>query len=619
MRKGGNWGFLGQVLAAAGIGGLFGGAGGAAAAAAITIGIKLDPLGSSWKSPIGAALIGAAIGGSRAGLPGIFIGATVGAVFSSVHANRQAASNIKEMNNFQARYQKLWEAGARISAEKAKDILFTVGKQGGFNAGIAAANAYFDAYDQATRRHQIIGGKDNLEFLTRAAKSANPLYNRLKATLTSVGINLGQNNDTANKLTLAKALKGAKDLTYVMDLFNKQTSEAVDKTELLATAISRAASRGNFANAARMINNFVDQANEKLTPENIVKKINDALASGGTQAASGVLQQYAQEASQATEQFQQDMKQYQKDTVQWQKDVADRQRELQKTIAETTKSTMASLSSLYSQLQTTNEQAMGQLFQGPILSGEAFDLAKEWGVTASLRDMIKDIDAQTAQFRQRRQMIDTLFKRGVPKGFLDELQQMTPDEAMPILKELVSATPKETRRLVRSLNARGTAIKNATKLDFTREINSFRTAGESMGEAIKNGFNKAQVGPWFAMWINQKFPGVIQQTVNQARKEWTVQNPMPAHPAAPTRPDYTVQGQNAPKRVKQPTAVTGNGNTNIDNSINVTYNGGTGLSKAEVKRIAFQVAQKVRYQRIHAPQQPGKVVTGSHPPPYSGG
>ncbi len=216
----------------------------------------------------------------------------------------------------------------------------------------------------------------------------------------------------------------------------------------------------------------------------------------------------------------------------------DRMEEYNKQLADTTRqatqSVMDSLRSMYTQMQDENERAMGQLFQGPWLTSETFDLAKEWGIAPQIQDIIRDIDAQIDQFNQRRRMIDTLFKRGLPTEFLDELRGMTAEEAMPILTELVNATPRETQKLIQKLNQRQAEIKRATQIDFTREINQFKAAGVSMGEAIKNGFQSAQVGQWFDNWVRQNFPSVIRSAVNSAVNEWKQANPPPVRPAGAT-------------------------------------------------------------------------------------
>jgi hypothetical protein len=246
---------------------------------------------------------------------------------------------------------------------------------------------------------------------------------------------------------------------------------------------------------------------------------------------------------------------------------------------------------MYSQLLSENESAFGQLFKGPWLTSETFDIAKEWGITPRIQDIIKDLDMQIKQFADRRNMIDKLFKRGIPKGFLDELRTMSPEEAMPLLKELVDATPKETARLINKLNTRERDIKAATMIDFTREINQFKKAGGDMGQGIINGFQNAGVGKWFDAWIKTTFPGVINAAIAQGIKEFKVNNPA----AATAKP-----GAKPPIYTK-PTSRR-NTSTHTDNSKKITVHmigsGGPhhpdAASQAEKRKQAFILATKLK-------------------------
>ena len=221
--------------------------------------------------------------------------------------------------------------------------------------------------------------------------------------------------------------------------------------------------------------------------------------------------------------------------------IENKQKELMRVISDTTQQALDSLRNMYSQLQSENETAFGALFQGPWLTSETFDVAKEWGITPRIQDIIKDLDMQITQFAQRRAMIDKLFKRGIPKGFLDELKTMSPEEAMPILQELVNATPKETQKLIGKLKQRERDIKKATMIDFTREINQFKKAGNDMGRLMIEGFQNAGVGEWFDVWIKSTFPGIINSAVATAVKDFKANNPaaVDPKPSAKTLPPRT--------------------------------------------------------------------------------
>jgi TP901 family phage tail tape measure protein len=332
------------------------------------------------------------------------------------------------------------------------------------------------------------------------------------------------------------------------------------------------------------------------------------------------------------------MKQYGKSMKEW-------QAQLSQATAQAKTEVLSNLRSMYMGMQQENEQAFGELFQGPWLTSETFDIAKEWGVTPALQDMIRDLNAQVAQFRRWRSSLDDLLARGAPMGLIDELRAMGP-EAQSLIDQLLGTKRRakaftlpgdiegmlspgnidimnrkmvkfgKSMASVRSISIgtdRGTVliptvingkvvsdaeaikhykrtgknlgifasraaadayaqalheqqasltpggdklfnkfisawkqkqklIKQATKMDFTNEINQFRSAGGKMGEAIINGFKAAQVGLWFDGWVKTTFPGVINAAVQQAVNEWKTQNPPPKRPTVIGKPQVPTGG-----------------------------------------------------------------------------
>lgn len=215
-------------------------------------------------------------------------------------------------------------------------------------------------------------------------------------------------------------------------------------------------------------------------------------------------------------------------------DQADRQRQMAETARQAQLQAVDSLRQMYIQMEDVNRQAFGQLFQGPWLTSETFDLAKEWGIEPRAADIIKDLAMQTERFTKRGELLAVLAKRGLPREFLAELKQMTPEEVMPILFALVDATPKQTTKLIGLLKNREKLIKQATKVDFTNEIEAFRKAGVSMADALQQGFQSAKIGAWFDGWVQAKFPQIIVAAVAKAVAEWKRANPPPEKNGKPT-------------------------------------------------------------------------------------
>lgn len=276
------------------------------------------------------------------------------------------------------------------------------------------------------------------------------------------------------------------------------------------------------------------------------------------------------------------IKQHKDAMAQWRKELA-----LATTQAR--KDAISSLRSLYSEIEQENRSAFGQLFQGPWLTGEAFNLAEEWGIEPRIQDLIRDLNEQNTQFSTWRRSLDKVLARGLPTEFVDELRAMGPEEGQAILDQIIGATPAQVQRLIGEWKRKNAQIKQATKMDFTAEIQQFRKAGGNMGQAIIDGFRNAGVGPWFDAWIKTTFPGLINQAVNQAVNEWKQTNPAPTNTNKP---------KPLPKHVRP--GAGGNTQTNTDNSKSVTVNinmspdAKDANDDAKIRRAALIAANKAR-------------------------
>lgn len=237
--------------------------------------------------------------------------------------------------------------------------------------------------------------------------------------------------------------------------------------------------------------------------------------------------------------------------------VIDRQKQLADVAKQTSEQTVDSMRQMFMQIRSLNEQAMGEIFQGPWLTSETFDLAKEWGIEPRINDMIRDLHEQNAAFARWRSNLDKLFAKGVPTEFIRELQQMGPEEGGAFVEAMLSAKPGQVQKVINEWKIRNKQIQDATKMDFTREIQAFRNAGVKMGEAIIGGFQDAQVAAWFDTWVTQKFPDVISSAVTAATNEWKQANPVP-----------TQNGRNGtpPPPSRSNTNTNTNTNTKIDKS-----------------------------------------------------
>lgn len=249
---------------------------------------------------------------------------------------------------------------------------------------------------------------------------------------------------------------------------------------------------------------------------------------------------------------------------------------------------VSNLRSMYTDMEQINREAFGELFQGPWLTSETFDIAKEWGITPGIQDMITDLKQQNQQFTTWRNSLDKLMKRGLPREFIKELRAMGPEAGQSLVNEILAGKPGQVNALIAEWKRKNAQIKQATKMDFTSEINAFKKAGGDMGNAIINGFREAGVNVWFDAWVSTTFPAVIDAAVNKAIADYVKLNPRPKIPAT-TKPPNTGS-----------TGGSGKGNSSTDNSktVNVTVNMSPDArdanEAAKARRTGHAVANKVK-------------------------
>lgn len=238
--------------------------------------------------------------------------------------------------------------------------------------------------------------------------------------------------------------------------------------------------------------------------------------------------------------YKSDLRDYTEEVKRWDEALADAGRTAATTVAD-------NLQSMFMQMRTANEQAFGELFQGPWLTSETFDLAKQWGITPTIDDMIMDLNQQNNRFVKWRNTIDAVMKRGVPQDFINEIRKMGPEEGQHFLDQLATAKPEQLQKLIAQWKRRNAQIQSQTKMDFTDEIERFKKAGLSMGNAIVEGFQNAKVGAWFDNWVKVMFPEVIDAAVKDAIAQWKAANPAPKAPKEPQRPTVPTNPANSTK------------------------------------------------------------------------
>ena len=248
--------------------------------------------------------------------------------------------------------------------------------------------------------------------------------------------------------------------------------------------------------------------------------------------------------------------------------------------ADTLKQAAARLVEMKNAMRAVNEEAFGKLFEGPLLSSEAFNLAKEWGIEPGMDHLIKDLNMQATRFKKWRKGIDALTKKGLPPKLVADIQAMG-IEGMPFVETLISSSPGKLKEFIASWAKGQKLIDEATNIDFKRKMDKWRKFGKGIMQNIILGMQSEEVAlqKYFENWINNEFPGYVKAMQDKARKEFIA-----SQQAGKDKPPATPKPK--PTDTK-PATVTNN------NQVTVTVDG---RGKTD-KEIAREVAWKVKNAR----------------------
>lgn len=236
------------------------------------------------------------------------------------------------------------------------------------------------------------------------------------------------------------------------------------------------------------------------------------------------------------------------------------------------------MAQLRNEMRDVNQAAFGELFKGPLLTSEAFNLAQEWGIEARIDDLIDDMNMQSNRFQKWRNGLDTLFKRKMPPQLMEQLQAMG-IEGMPFIEEMVNASPAKLQKFVQSWSRGQKLIDEATNIDFKRKMDKWRSFGKGIMQNIVLGMQSEEVAltNYFENWINNEFPGYVKSMQDKARQEFLEQERAGKTKTTPTGN----KGQG------------GNVTNHNDNSVTVKVEG---RGKGD-KELARETAWKVRNVR----------------------
>lgn len=144
------------------------------------------------------------------------------------------------------------------------------------------------------------------------------------------------------------------------------------------------------------------------------------------------------------------------------------------------------LISVYQEFRTANEQAMGSIFEPIEGQDEEAQLRKQWNWTGAADSLLANMKERVRQFREWRNSLTMLLKKGFSKEFVEEFKKMGP-EGMKHLDELKKAGPKRVKEFNTTFAAGKAAVTKATEIDFDAQIKKWQSFGTKTAFAIITG------------------------------------------------------------------------------------------------------------------------------------
>jgi TP901 family phage tail tape measure protein len=234
----------------------------------------------------------------------------------------------------------------------------------------------------------------------------------------------------------------------------------------------------------------------------------------------------------AADKFNRKMKSYNTDMKSWLNQRAQAIRQAHDQYQQIIDTAVNNMISKYNELKSANESAFGELFQGPVLTGESFQEAKDWGIKPSAKIINSDLRGQVNAFKKWSGDLNALGKKNVPKALVAELTALGPAAADEV-NALRKASPKMLRNFVNLWRQKQRLITQATKQQFAQQLKEWESHGKNMGLKIIAGLETEDSGLAKTMRgiLKNSFNGtVLEEVVNEAIKEFQANNPKPKKP-----------------------------------------------------------------------------------------
>ena len=225
-------------------------------------------------------------------------------------------------------------------------------------------------------------------------------------------------------------------------------------------------------------------------------------------------------------------KQYTEDMKNWNKQRADTLRSAHEEYQRIVDTAVDNMIAKYNEFRDANASAFGSLFQGPLLTGESFQEAQQWGISPTIGIINRDLSQQITAFNKWKGDLAGIARRGAPKKLVAELTQLGPDAADKI-EVLRKASPKMFNRFIALWKQKNKAIERATQQDFNQQLKLWEAHGKNMGLKIIAGLESegGRLEVTMRRILKNAFNGdVLAEVIEDAIKEFNRDHPKPTAP-----------------------------------------------------------------------------------------
>lgn len=186
------------------------------------------------------------------------------------------------------------------------------------------------------------------------------------------------------------------------------------------------------------------------------------------------------------------------------------------------------LMGIYNKFRQMNEQALGGLFQGPVMQGifgnvfsEINNTLRQFGIQIPIPFEIlrQDLDMSITYFKRWNTALSNLTKRGAPLEFVNAIRAMGPEAGLPIAEGLLAGGKQGFKDLIAQWKKGQKLLDKATKDQMDAQLEDWRKHGKDIAWAIINGIidspQQQALKDNFRVWVTDTFGSVLKDQMNQ--------------------------------------------------------------------------------------------------------